>query len=194
MMETMGSRKARRRRSFTKAFKAEVVELVAHPPHNNAELTRRQPPRDIDQVRLQPLQRLRPFRRARLGQHSRMIRSDLPRQHRLRRAAPRDIRHDSASTPAGDSVSSVNAPARSDTCTACSRPASSRSIRRRSLGRSSSCSDAMTLSIARSRSSSPPRRIEHVFDSTSSAPALQGKISGDAPMLVRRVVGSRSLL
>ena len=31
MMETMGRKKARRRRSFTKEFKAEVVELVRQP-------------------------------------------------------------------------------------------------------------------------------------------------------------------
>jgi transposase-like protein len=31
MMETMGRKKARRRRSFTKEFKAEVVALVRQP-------------------------------------------------------------------------------------------------------------------------------------------------------------------
>ena len=40
MMETMGSRKARRRRSFTKAFKAEVVELVRQPGNSVASVAR----------------------------------------------------------------------------------------------------------------------------------------------------------
>ena len=40
MMETMGSKKARRRRSFTMAFKAEVVELVRQPGNSVASVAR----------------------------------------------------------------------------------------------------------------------------------------------------------
>jgi transposase len=40
MMETMGSKKARRRRSFTKEFKAEVVELVRQPGNSVASVAR----------------------------------------------------------------------------------------------------------------------------------------------------------
>ena len=40
MMETMGSKKARRRRSFTKAFKAEVVELVRQPGNTVSSVAR----------------------------------------------------------------------------------------------------------------------------------------------------------
>jgi len=40
MMETMGSKKARRRRSFTKEFKAEVVELVHQPGNTVASVAR----------------------------------------------------------------------------------------------------------------------------------------------------------
>ena len=40
MMETMGSKKARRRRSFTKEFKAEVVELVRQPGNSAASVAR----------------------------------------------------------------------------------------------------------------------------------------------------------
>ena len=40
MMETMGSKKARRRRSFTKEFKAEVVELVRQPGNTVASVAR----------------------------------------------------------------------------------------------------------------------------------------------------------
>ena len=37
MMETMGRKKARRRRSFTKEFKAEVVALVRQPGNSVGE-------------------------------------------------------------------------------------------------------------------------------------------------------------
>ena len=40
MMETMGRKKARRRRSFTKEFKAEVVELVRQPGNSVASVAR----------------------------------------------------------------------------------------------------------------------------------------------------------
>jgi transposase len=40
MMETMGSKRARRRRSFTKAFKAEVVELVRQPGNTVSSVAR----------------------------------------------------------------------------------------------------------------------------------------------------------
>ena len=40
MMETMGPKRARRRRSFTKAFKAEVVELVRQPGNSVASVAR----------------------------------------------------------------------------------------------------------------------------------------------------------
>ena len=39
-METMGSRKARPRRSFSKEFKAEVVELVRQPGNTASSLAR----------------------------------------------------------------------------------------------------------------------------------------------------------
>jgi transposase len=40
MMETMGRKKARPRRSFTKEFKAEVVELVRQPGNSAASVAR----------------------------------------------------------------------------------------------------------------------------------------------------------
>ena len=40
MMQTMGRKKARRRRSFTKAFKAEVVELVRQPGNTVSSVAR----------------------------------------------------------------------------------------------------------------------------------------------------------
>lgn len=40
MMETMGRKKARRRRSFTKTFKAEVVELVRQPGNTVSSVAR----------------------------------------------------------------------------------------------------------------------------------------------------------
>ena len=40
MMETMGPKRARRRRSFTKAFKAEVVELVGRPGNSVGSVAR----------------------------------------------------------------------------------------------------------------------------------------------------------
>jgi transposase len=40
MMETMGRKKARRRRSFTKEFKAEVVALVRQPGNSVASVAR----------------------------------------------------------------------------------------------------------------------------------------------------------
>ena len=40
MMETMGSKKARRRRSFTREFKAEVVELVRQPGNSVGSVAR----------------------------------------------------------------------------------------------------------------------------------------------------------
>ncbi len=40
MMETMGRKKARRRRSFTKEFKAEVVALVRQPGNSAASVAR----------------------------------------------------------------------------------------------------------------------------------------------------------
>jgi transposase len=40
MMETMGRKKARRRRSFTKEFKAEVVALVRQPGNSVANVAR----------------------------------------------------------------------------------------------------------------------------------------------------------
>jgi transposase-like protein len=40
MMETMGSKRARGRRSFTKAFKAEVVELVRQPGNSVSSVAR----------------------------------------------------------------------------------------------------------------------------------------------------------
>ena len=40
MMETMGRKKARRRRSFTKEFKAEVVALVRQPANTPASVAR----------------------------------------------------------------------------------------------------------------------------------------------------------
>src|SRR5437762_11632418 len=40
MMETMGRKQVRRRRSFTKEFKAEVVELVRQPGNSAASVAR----------------------------------------------------------------------------------------------------------------------------------------------------------
>ena len=40
MMETMGRKKARRRRSFAREFKAEVVELVRQPGNSSASVAR----------------------------------------------------------------------------------------------------------------------------------------------------------